>query len=281
MGPLTAARPNKLPTNISSLISSPEGAIYVGFGTTYALKHANQLTTLVTALNKLAQNTNKTILWQIKSEDLPQGITLENLQLSSSIHTTPWVNQNDLLGSGHIKAFVTHGGNNAVLEAGYHGVPIVAIPLAAGEQIDNGSRARDRGFGLVVEKSTLTMGDWRPLFNAVIDVLENPRYKNTAEEVGKLMHAEYSSVSPQQSAANWIEYALVMNGEVGANGSGDFLRNRVEPLLTWFARSSLDIYASIIGALLSICLALYLFVRGFIYVVLNLPILSVGKEKAA
>ena len=48
-----------------------------------------------------------------------------------------------------VRAFLTHGGINSLLEAAYHGVPVVMLPLMA-DQLDNAMRAEELGMGLTI-----------------------------------------------------------------------------------------------------------------------------------
>jgi UDP:flavonoid glycosyltransferase YjiC (YdhE family) len=59
--------------------------------------------------------------------------------------------QNDLLALGPhlVRVFLTHGGINSLLEAAYHGVPVVTLPLMA-DQLDNAMRAEELGMGVTV-----------------------------------------------------------------------------------------------------------------------------------
>ena len=61
-----------------------------------------------------------------------------------------WLPQNDLLAHKDIKAFVSHVGHNSLYESAYHGVPLVAFPLA-GDQDSNAKKAEHLGIGLVVD----------------------------------------------------------------------------------------------------------------------------------
>ena len=54
-----------------------------------------------------------------------------------------------------MRLFVTHGGQNSLLQAVYHGVPVLAIPLF-GDQFDNVVRAEARGLGLSLRPSHIT-----------------------------------------------------------------------------------------------------------------------------
>ena len=54
-----------------------------------------------------------------------------------------------------MRLFVTHGGQNSLLQAVYHGVPVLAIPLF-GDQFDNAVRAEAKGLGLTLRPTHIT-----------------------------------------------------------------------------------------------------------------------------
>ncbi len=60
---------------------------------------------------------------------------------ASNIKFISWAPQNDVLGHSAVKAFVTHAGSNSIYEAGFHGKPVVCIPLLA-DQFDHAAKVR-------------------------------------------------------------------------------------------------------------------------------------------
>ena len=66
-------------------------------------------------------------------------MTLASLKLPKHVRAIQWAPQNDILAHTGTKVFVTHGGANSVYEAAYHGIPIVALPIAA-EQPHNAAK---------------------------------------------------------------------------------------------------------------------------------------------
>ena len=72
------------------------------------------------------------------------------------------------------------------LQAGYHGVPIVGMPLFA-EQPDNIARAIDRGFGLAVSVHSKTLA--KDMEAALKRVLREPSFAARAVSISSLIKA--------------------------------------------------------------------------------------------
>ena len=62
-----------------------------------------------------------------------------------------WLPQNDILGHHECRLFVTHGGLNGVLEASWHGVPMLAFDFGFGDQPGNINRAVRAGTAIRVD----------------------------------------------------------------------------------------------------------------------------------
>lgn len=91
--------------------------------------------------------------------------------LSPNIKPVAWLPQSDLLAHEKLKLFVTHAGQNSLYEAGYRGVPLVAIPLFA-DQFDNAQLIESKGLGLPLDFHALTADQ---LYNTIKRVIEEPR----------------------------------------------------------------------------------------------------------
>ena len=83
------------------------------------------------------------------------------------------------------------------LQAGYHGVPIVGMPLFA-EQPDNIARAIDRGFGLAVSVHSKTLA--KDMEAALKRVLQEPSFAVSAARISRLIKAR--RWTPAETAAS-------------------------------------------------------------------------------
>jgi UDP:flavonoid glycosyltransferase YjiC (YdhE family) len=69
--------------------------------------------------------------------------------LPANAHAEGWLAQNDVL--PHADAVVSHGGYGTTLGALDHGVPMVLMPLFAGDQWRNARRVAELGAGLLLD----------------------------------------------------------------------------------------------------------------------------------
>ncbi|XP_038060856.1 UDP-glucuronosyltransferase 2C1-like isoform X2 [Patiria miniata] len=112
--------------------------------------------------------------------------------------------QNDLLAHPKVRAFVSHGGLNSLHESVYHGVPVVCVPVF-GDQGDNCVRLRTRGMAVKVDIKNLMD---TTLYEAITEIIQNQRYKDTAVIMSQIAKDRVSGMSPVDETAYWIEYAI-------------------------------------------------------------------------
>lgn len=138
VGPISADSAKPLPADLSDFVEQGEaaghGAVYVSMGTAARLTEA-ELHSLAGSLSALPNP----VLWKLAPRDLPRNMSRTSLE-ASNIKFISWAPQNDVLGHPAVKAFVTHAGSNSICEAGFHGKPVVCIPLLA-DQFDQAARA--------------------------------------------------------------------------------------------------------------------------------------------
>ena len=95
----------------------------------------------------------------------------KSLTLGKNVKATSWLPQNDILGHPKTRLFIGHAGMNGMLEACYHGVPMICVPFF-GDQFDNSVAAKHFGIGEFLYKETITK---ETLLNVINTVLNNPR----------------------------------------------------------------------------------------------------------
>ncbi|XP_055845487.1 UDP-glycosyltransferase UGT5-like [Episyrphus balteatus] len=187
-----------LPEDIQKILdnSSQNGAIYFSLGTNVYKNHLDPLKvkTMFKALSKLPQ----TILCKWSDEEHP----LE----APNIFYRKWLPQVDVLSHSNIKLFVTHGGLGGIIEAKYHGVPMVGIPLF-NDQYSNMEGVQNSGFGLNLEYATLTEKIMR---NAIKEVLSNKTYLENVRKFSRIYKDR--PMTAKQTAVYWAEYVIRHHG---------------------------------------------------------------------
>ncbi|EDV28864.1 uncharacterized protein TRIADDRAFT_20011, partial [Trichoplax adhaerens] len=198
IGPVTVQSPQPLPQDIENFINSnSNGFIFVSFGTVaVALNAITDIDEMAKGLGQLPYN----VLWKYT------GSPIKNLP--TNIKTVNWAPQNDVLGHAKIKAFVSHCGMNSVLEAAYHGVPVIAVPLMY-DQSNNAQKLAVAGMSKIINFRYLNAKSIKQIIN---DVVSDPTYAKNAKRVSSIMKDRPSRRKPIQEAADWIEYALRFDG---------------------------------------------------------------------
>ncbi|XP_067859764.1 UDP-glucuronosyltransferase 2C1-like [Heptranchias perlo] len=128
-----------------------------------------------------------------------------------------WLPQTDLLSHPKTKVFITHGGENGIYEAIYHGVPMVGIPVF-GDQYDNLLRLKARGVVVMLDLAHLKR---EILFQAVKTVTENPSYRENVKHLSALQRDV--PLNPKELAVFWIEYTIRHRGAAHLRAVGSEL----------------------------------------------------------
>uniref|UniRef100_A0AAY5EN28 UDP-glucuronosyltransferase n=1 Tax=Electrophorus electricus TaxID=8005 RepID=A0AAY5EN28_ELEEL len=155
-----------------------------------------------------------------------------------------WIPQNDLLGHPKTKAFITHGGNNGLYEAIFHGVPMVGLPLFI-DQPDNMNHMRTKGAAVMLDFNRMESKDLR---DALTDVINNPSYKENIMRLSRIHHDQ--PMKPLDQAVFWIEFVM-------RNKGAKHLRVEAHNL-TWYQYHCLDVAAFLLSIT---ALAMFIFVK--------------------
>ncbi|XP_056152739.1 UDP-glucuronosyltransferase 3A1-like [Lampris incognitus] len=196
-----------------------KGFIVVALGSMVAsISVDHLLVELTTAFSKVSLQ----VIWRYDPQRWPSHLdTPPNLRLVA------WLPLNDLLGHPKARLFITHGGQNSLLQAVYHAVPVLGIPLF-GDQFDNVVRAEAKGLGLTIKPTHIT----RELLHSTIQTLiHEDRYKSSAVSLSKIHQSH--PVPPALRLVQWVEHIL-------HNGGGSHLRP-VALTQSWYQRWLLDI----------------------------------------
>ncbi|XP_041471051.1 UDP-glucuronosyltransferase 2C1-like isoform X2 [Lytechinus variegatus] len=229
IGGITARPAAPLPDDLETLMqSSGDGGVILFTLGTY-VTHIRQefLEPFAEVFGRYPQ---QKVLWQFVGEP--------KFKIPPNVKMMPWLPQNDILGHPKTRLFIFHGGNNGFYETMYHGVPAILIPLT-GDAIDQGSRLTHQGFGIVLDKTNVTVD---VLDDAIKTIFNN----NSYSEVAKLLSARLQSRSmhPGDRAAFWVNHVM--------KHGGGYMRS---PLigLNFIQRNMLDVLAFFL-ALVSVIL---------------------------
>ena len=75
-----------------------------------------------------------------------------------------------MIGHKLCRGFITHGGLSSVLEATYHGVPLIGLPFGTDQKLNMNRAARD-GYGVKIDWLDLSEDT---LFAALETILKDP-----------------------------------------------------------------------------------------------------------
>ena len=234
IGPILPNPPKRLPEDLEAWLqgSIDLGVVYISFGGTLQAPFKASRT-ILSAIQSLPQ---VRFIWKLTSTERNKLAT--ELAPLTNLMVREWVPQNDLLGHPKLRAFVTQGGYLSIAESAYHGVPIVGLPLLAG-QGELIRYAADQGRGLLLHKDVLIKGHAEKLQKALRKVLEEPSYALEAKKASIRLQAAPHSY--RQQAAEMVEYA------VRVRDHGPFLYTQGQKM-HWYQISMLDV-AAVAGGL--------------------------------
>ncbi|KAJ3642485.1 hypothetical protein Zmor_025265 [Zophobas morio] len=167
----------KLPDDLQKFLDdSKEGVVYFSMGSNLQSSQLPQ-EKRDAFLSTFAKMKMK-ILWKWEEDVLPGQP--KNVKLGK------WLPQQEILAHPNVKLFITHGGLLSTTETIYHGVPVLAIPIAADQKL-NAQR--------IVNEDEL---------------LNNPKYTQNAKKRSELFHDRL--VGPMETAVYWVEYVIRHGG---------------------------------------------------------------------
>ncbi|XP_066903205.1 UDP-glycosyltransferase UGT5 [Halyomorpha halys] len=180
------------------LNESVDGVIYFSWGSLYKTEYMrpHELTAFMSAFGKLKQR----VLMKVDDDNVSLRGKPDNVRLAT------WVPQASILGHPNLRAFVSHGGLHGVLEATYHGVPMIGTPLFA-DQNSNIKFCEEAGYCISIDLSTVTE---EILSDAINRILTNPSYRENALLRSQIMKDKPLSV--MDNAVYWVEYVFRHKG---------------------------------------------------------------------
>ena len=188
LAPPIAYEPTPLSAELEAWLAGrkPAGVIYMSFGTMVVLSDS----TIAELLLGLA-SVGTSVIWSLPASQRP---VLQKHALPESFRVEQFVPQKALLASGTVRCFITHGGSNSCQEAAAFGVPVLGVPFMW-DQPYNCSLLARLGMARVLPKGRVTRDR---VSTEVLELLNNPRYAQSARRWASGLEALYESAPQRQ-----------------------------------------------------------------------------------
>ncbi|KAM5192178.1 UDP-glucuronosyltransferase 3A1-like [Mantella aurantiaca] len=178
--------------------SGDSGFIVVTLG---SMLSSLPLVEFVKEMNSGFAKIQQKVIWRYKRSNWPPEV-----EIAPNVKIMDWLSQNDLLGHPKLRLFVTHGGINSLLEAVYHGVPVLGIPLFV-DQNDNMIRIKAKQMGTFIPPEQLKA---ETLANTIQHIIENKSYKTSAMKLRSIRRSQ--PFPPDQQLVRWVEHIIQSGG---------------------------------------------------------------------
>ncbi|KAM9694880.1 LOW QUALITY PROTEIN: UDP-glucuronosyltransferase 3A2-like [Trichechus inunguis] len=200
VGGLMAKPIKPVPQDLESFIAKfgDSGFILVSVG---SMLSTYQTQEIGKEMNSAFAHLPQGVIWRYKCSHWPKDV-----QLAANVKIVDWFPQSDLLAHSSIRLLVTHGGQNSIMEAIQHGMPMVGIPLF-GDQPENLLRVEAKNLGVSIPINQLKAGTLALMMKQVI---EDKRYKSAAMAASIIRRSH--PLSPSQRLVGWIDHILQTGG---------------------------------------------------------------------
>ncbi|XP_018024289.1 UDP-glucosyltransferase 2-like [Hyalella azteca] len=197
IGTLNAHTPEPLPQDLEEFVASSgdHGVIYFSLGSFARSSDipARAKMEFVEAFRRLPQK----IIWKYEADDL---------DLPPNVLTRPWLPQQDILGHPKTRVFISHCGIMGAQEAKYHGVPVLAVPIAF-DQHRNAARMVRQKVAISLSWNTVTADQIVDALNILVnDTSYSERLRRTSAVL------QDQKESPADRAVWWVEYVIRHGG---------------------------------------------------------------------
>lgn len=139
------------------------------------------------------------VLWKY------EGIDLKEQQPHNTI-IGPWLPQQEILAHKNLKAFITHGGLQSLMEAVHYAKPVIGIPMF-NDQKSNMARAVDHGYAVQLDYDNLTQ---HMLSMAIDKIFNDTRYRENVERMS--VNIKDDPIKSIDKAARHVEYVIKTQG---------------------------------------------------------------------
>ncbi|RCN35522.1 glycosyltransferase family 28 protein [Ancylostoma caninum] len=125
-----------------------------------------------------------------------------------NVYVCTWAPQPAILKHTRLRAFITHGGYNSVMEASRAAVPLITIPFLF-DQTRNSRAVELNGWGIPLNKRLLR-DDPRKLTSVLHELLSNEKYKEAATRISTLIRTKPFNAS--ERLVKFTEFVLSNGG---------------------------------------------------------------------
>ncbi|KAJ8918835.1 hypothetical protein NQ315_011121 [Exocentrus adspersus] len=232
--------PKPLSKDIQDFLdSAKDGVIIFSMGSN--LRSADFPKEKKEAVLKVFSRLKQKVLWKFE-EDLPGK--------PSNVKILSWLPQQDALAHPNVVAFITHVGLLGKIEAVYHGVPMLGLPVYW-DQEKNINDAVRQGFALSIPFPQL---DEKNFEWALKELINNPKYRETAKLRSRIMHDQ--PMKQLDEAMFWIEYTI------RHKGAPHFKSPALK--LQWHQRVLLDVFL-VTGIVVVVILSVVYHILKFVF----------------
>ncbi|CAJ0571875.1 unnamed protein product, partial [Mesorhabditis spiculigera] len=238
IGGISLPTPKPLDQEWKDLVAKRKKTVFVSFGSV-ARSIWMPVEWRDSILDAMKQFPDVTFIWKYEKPEDNFTASAPNVKL------TAWGPQLDLLASGKIDLFVSHGGLGSVYETSLSGVPAIFVPLFA-DQFRNAYMCQAKGFAEVATKDRLI--DTKFLVDMLGKMLNDDKYKTSAMETARRMKSR--PFSSRELFVKWTKFAA-------SEGRLDFL-DPAGRKMGFFEYFSLDVVAIFLSAITVVLLVVYL-----------------------
>ncbi|CAG9765086.1 unnamed protein product [Ceutorhynchus assimilis] len=217
-------KPKPLPKDLKDEIESAKnGVVYFSLGSIVKSAGINERVRQV-IMEALAELPYK-VLWKFENDTMPGK--------PKNVVTRKWMPQQDILAHPNVKVFMTQFGLQSLEEAVDREMPLVGIPFIS-DQGMNGKRLVEWGVAKQIDYRNTTKEE---IVKAVMEVAENPIYRENMRKVKKIMQDE--PMTGTERMIWWSEYVIRHKGT-------KHLRSPTVDI-EWYKYLLLDVFAVIVG----------------------------------
>lgn len=149
-----------------------------------------------------------------------------------------WVPQRAILSHPSTALYLAHCGASSTMEAAFHGVPVVAMPICA-DQIGNGRRLEAAGVGVFLDKDRFTSQE---LFAGIAGIMRDAG-GSYARNVLRLRRLAHVNANRKEVAASTIEETIYDRELSGAGEARrPFHLQTCDTRMGWARRTNWDMW---------------------------------------